>query len=350
MPTIARPGLSANRGENVPAGCPRSPGPGVRERHRTFCAERSTASSLTRGSARRLGRHVVAIAVITFADPRSRRRGRPARRAAVVQQLPVHRRARLSPDDARAEITNGRSRCDDCNGLGRGGRRADRRRPHADLTDLVHGGNPTFDLRLTEGHRGRGLGTPVLRELTGFVFDRRSGIARIEGHTREDNVPMRSSSRSGGDGASGSLPARAPLTPPASRTGRRRHALAPIHLRPTSLDPSPSTATQSETTVAVVAASVGARRPRRACVRAPSSAERRARDQAVRHDRAPNLGASGWRVRGSRLALPEVASTRSIQQEHGCADSGGDARGDEDTGLGGVGEPGVGECQPGDEQ
>ena len=67
-----------------------------------------------------------------------------------------------------------------------------------DLDDVAHGGNPQFDLRLAETHRGRGLGVPVLRGLTDLAFSRWPEIARFEGHTREDNLAMRATFRGAG--------------------------------------------------------------------------------------------------------------------------------------------------------
>lgn len=56
-----------------------------------------------------------------------------------------------------------------------------------DLSD----GDPMFDLRLDAPFRGRGLGTEVLRALADHVFRTLPGANRIEGQTREDNIPMR---------------------------------------------------------------------------------------------------------------------------------------------------------------
>lgn len=57
------------------------------------------------------------------------------------------------------------------------------------LRDL---GDPTalFDLRLRSDYRGRGIGAAAVRWLTGYVFTEFSGIWRIEGHTRRDNLAM----------------------------------------------------------------------------------------------------------------------------------------------------------------
>ncbi|MCC3280065.1 MULTISPECIES: GNAT family N-acetyltransferase [unclassified Arthrobacter] len=50
---------------------------------------------------------------------------------------------------------------------------------------------PVLDLRLVERFRGRGNAVPVLKSLTGKVFDEHPGIHRFAGRTREDNIAMR---------------------------------------------------------------------------------------------------------------------------------------------------------------
>lgn len=50
---------------------------------------------------------------------------------------------------------------------------------------------PLFDLRLAEGHRGRGYGREALRAATEHVFRTMPEVHRFEGQTREDNVAMR---------------------------------------------------------------------------------------------------------------------------------------------------------------
>ena len=67
-----------------------------------------------------------------------------------------------------------------------------------DLVDVASGGNPVFDLRLAEAHRGRRLSVPVLSGLTEVVFVRWPDITRIEGHTRDDNWAMRATFRGAG--------------------------------------------------------------------------------------------------------------------------------------------------------
>lgn len=60
-----------------------------------------------------------------------------------------------------------------------------------DLEDLADGGNPVFDLRLSEQYRGKGYGAEVLRALCAMVFTRYPSLRRFEGQTREDNLAMR---------------------------------------------------------------------------------------------------------------------------------------------------------------
>lgn len=49
---------------------------------------------------------------------------------------------------------------------------------------------PELDLRLASAHRGRGLGTAAVRELSRWVFTA-TDASRFEGSTRQDNVAMR---------------------------------------------------------------------------------------------------------------------------------------------------------------
>jgi RimJ/RimL family protein N-acetyltransferase len=107
--------------------------------------------------------------------------------------FPFHMRPRPTEAEAREAVAKGRFWSDDCAGfwIDADGERIG----IATLDDLEElaggGGNPVFDLRLAEPHRGRGFGAPVLRELTALAFARFPHIGRFEGHTREDNVPMR---------------------------------------------------------------------------------------------------------------------------------------------------------------
>ncbi len=50
---------------------------------------------------------------------------------------------------------------------------------------------PMFDLRISERHRGRGLGRAAVRWLTDKVFTELAHVERIEATTRQDNLAMR---------------------------------------------------------------------------------------------------------------------------------------------------------------
>ena len=58
-----------------------------------------------------------------------------------------------------------------------------------DLGDLDDG-SPLFDLRLAEGHRGRGIGARAVEWLTAHLFTEFPELHRIEATTRHDNLPM----------------------------------------------------------------------------------------------------------------------------------------------------------------
>lgn len=58
-----------------------------------------------------------------------------------------------------------------------------------DLTDLDDG-SPLFDLRIAEGHRGRGLGRRAVEWLTDHLFTTCPPLHRIEATTRHDNIAM----------------------------------------------------------------------------------------------------------------------------------------------------------------
>jgi RimJ/RimL family protein N-acetyltransferase len=58
-----------------------------------------------------------------------------------------------------------------------------------DLTDLDDG-SPLFDLRIAEGHRGRGVGGLAVSWLTDHLFTTYPQLHRIEATTRDDNVSM----------------------------------------------------------------------------------------------------------------------------------------------------------------
>lgn len=58
-----------------------------------------------------------------------------------------------------------------------------------DLDD-IDDGSPLFDLRIAEGHRGRGVGREAVRWLTRHLFAAYPGLHRIEATTRADNLAM----------------------------------------------------------------------------------------------------------------------------------------------------------------
>lgn len=63
-----------------------------------------------------------------------------------------------------------------------------------DLTDDA----PLFDLRIHQDERGRGFASAALVALADEVFGRGAHIDRLEGQTREDNLPMRRTFRRAG--------------------------------------------------------------------------------------------------------------------------------------------------------
>ena len=56
------------------------------------------------------------------------------------------------------------------------------------VEDLGSAWDPSWDLRIAEGHRGAGLGTAAVRRLSGEVFGGWPGVRRIEAQTRRDNL------------------------------------------------------------------------------------------------------------------------------------------------------------------
>lgn len=58
-----------------------------------------------------------------------------------------------------------------------------------DLDDL-DAGSPLFDLRIAEGHRGRGVGRAAVTWLTDHLFNTYLELNRIEATTRHDNLAM----------------------------------------------------------------------------------------------------------------------------------------------------------------
>ena len=113
--------------------------------------------------------------------------------------FPFHRRPRVTDEQAREVVLGRRFWSDDSVGIWV---EADGERIGVavvdDLEDVTDGGSPVFDLRFAEARRGRGLGVPVLRALTELVFTRWPDVTRFEGHTREDNLAMRSTFRRAG--------------------------------------------------------------------------------------------------------------------------------------------------------
>lgn len=107
-------------------------------------------------------------------------------------EFPFHVQPRLTEEEARATIAGGRFWSDDSAGFWV---IADDERIGIavldDLDDAADGGAPLFDLRLAEPFRSRGLGVPILRELTRLVFTLFPDLTRFEGQTREDNIAMR---------------------------------------------------------------------------------------------------------------------------------------------------------------
>lgn len=112
---------------------------------------------------------------------------------------PYHVRPRLSPAQARELVLGGRFWSDDSAGfwVDAAGERVGMV-VIDDLADVADGGNPVFDLRLGEQHRGRRLSTPILRALAALAFERWPGLTRFEGHTRDDNAAMRAAFRRAG--------------------------------------------------------------------------------------------------------------------------------------------------------
>lgn len=58
-----------------------------------------------------------------------------------------------------------------------------------DLDD-IEDGSPLFDLRIAEGHRGRGLGVAAVKWLSDHLFIEFPALHRIEATTRSDNAAM----------------------------------------------------------------------------------------------------------------------------------------------------------------
>jgi RimJ/RimL family protein N-acetyltransferase len=102
---------------------------------------------------------------------------------------PFHARARLGPAEA-AELVAGW----DLDGPGSSAWWLERDGQVVGLLrveDLDAGWDPSWDLRIAEGHRGAGIGTAAVRWLSGQVFEGWPGVRRIEAQTRRDNRAMR---------------------------------------------------------------------------------------------------------------------------------------------------------------
>ncbi|TFD62743.1 N-acetyltransferase [Cryobacterium suzukii] len=110
--------------------------------------------------------------------------------------FPFHVGTRLTVQDAQERIAGGRFEGPDHAGFwidaGTAGRVG-----YAVLDDLADNA-PLFDLRLATQYRGQGLGVPVLRALTNYVFTHIPEASRFEGNTRSDNIAMRKSFRRAG--------------------------------------------------------------------------------------------------------------------------------------------------------
>ncbi len=105
-----------------------------------------------------------------------------------VNDWPFHGRSRLTPEQAAAVQVIG----DDIESfwICDGGARVGLLRAF-DLDDL-HEGSPLFDIRIADGHRGRGVGTYAVEWLTSHLFESHPALHRIEATTRHDNVAMQS--------------------------------------------------------------------------------------------------------------------------------------------------------------
>ena len=59
------------------------------------------------------------------------------------------------------------------------------------IFDLEDDGNPLFDIRIAEAHRGKGIGKEAVKWITGFIFTNYPSKNRLEATTRCDNFRMR---------------------------------------------------------------------------------------------------------------------------------------------------------------
>lgn len=56
-----------------------------------------------------------------------------------------------------------------------------------DISDII----PSFDIRLANHVRGKGIGTEAVKWLTDYIFGLSNRKIRIEAYTRSDNLSMR---------------------------------------------------------------------------------------------------------------------------------------------------------------
>lgn len=104
------------------------------------------------------------------------------------QPWPFHVGSTLTVPDVEARIDSG--------GYGDATTRTSWVLDGADRVGLVRledvgDGDPLFDLRVDERHRGRGVATAAVRWLTRWLFTELPEIGRIEASTRADNTAMR---------------------------------------------------------------------------------------------------------------------------------------------------------------
>ena len=140
-----------------------------------------------------------AIAAVTFTQVDPAADVEPLVAFLTTNSFPFHRVPRVTEEQARAAVLGGRYWSGDSVCLWIDA--ADARIGIAvidELADVGSGGNPVFDLRLAEAHRGRGFGVSVLTGLTELVFTRWPDVTRFEGQTREDNLAMRATFRGAG--------------------------------------------------------------------------------------------------------------------------------------------------------
>lgn len=104
-------------------------------------------------------------------------------------RFPFHVRERLTAAQVAADIDAGRWGDDRTEAFWID----DDERGRLGLVRLEDLDDPTamIDVRLAEPWRGRGVGAGVLTLAAQYAFRTHTGVVRVEGHTREDNVAMR---------------------------------------------------------------------------------------------------------------------------------------------------------------